>query len=166
MEKRDEASESIERSTSNTQKTIDGVALDDHRPSIRELIRDNPRAQNRLNREADAMEFDAEEVYTALERVQESYDAFEGAERRPVIDHGDNYIAYGLNGSDWYVLFGVIKQEIDDEEMQEYIARVVIKVMSDITGENWHSHNSLPLVLSEEEVRDALAYHKGAYDAP
>ncbi len=112
------------------------------------------------------MEFDSDEVYRALEHVQESYDAFEGAERRPIVDHGDYYIAFGLNGADWHALFECIRQAIDDEEKREYIARVATKVMSDITGENWHSHNSLPLVLSQEEIRDVLAYHKEAYDGP
>jgi hypothetical protein len=71
------------------------------------------------------MEFDPDEVYRALERVQENYDAFEGAERRPIVDHGDNYVAFGLNGADWHPLFEVIRRGIDDEEKQEYIARVV-----------------------------------------
>jgi len=136
------------------------------RPSVREVIRNHQRARSRLHREAEAMEFDPDEVYRALECIQENYDAFEGAERRPIVDHGENYVAFGLNGADWHPLFEVIRRGIDDEEKREYIARVVVKVMSDITGESWHSHNSLPLVLAEHEVRDVLAYHNEAYNGP
>ena len=148
-------------------KTVhDVIRMESHRPHVRELIANNQPAESRLHREAEAMKFDSEEVYHALQRVQESYDAFEAAERRPVVDHGDNYVAFGLNGSDWHALFEFIKRQINDEEMREYIARVVTKVMSDITGENWHSHNSLPLALSKREIHDVLAYHKEAYDGP
>jgi len=148
-------------------KTVDDVIrMESHRPHVRELIANNHPAESRLHREAEAMEFNSDEVYYALQRVRESYDAFEAAERRPVVDHGDNYVALGLNGGDWHALFEFIKQQIDDEEMRGYIARVVTKVMSDITGENWHTHNSLPLALSKRENHDVLAYHKEAYDGP
>jgi len=134
------------------------------RPTVREFLATHPRAQSRLHREAEAMEFDPEHVYAALERVQECYDAFEGAERRPIVDHGDNYVAFGLNGSDWHALFDLIQREVEAEEKSRYVARVVTKVMSDITGENWHSHTSLPLVLAPAEIRDVLAYHEERYD--
>jgi|GEM_PF-2038856 hypothetical protein len=148
-------------------KTVhDVIRMERHRPHARELIANNHPAQSRLHREAEAMEFDPEEVYHALQRVQESYDAFEAAERRPVVDHGDNYVAFGLNGADWHALFEFIERQIGDEEMKAYIAQVVTKVMSDITGEGWPSHNSLPLTLSRREVHDVLAYHKEAYDGP
>jgi hypothetical protein len=148
-------------------KTVDdAIRMESHRPHIRELIANNHPAESRLHREAEAMGFDPAEVYYALHRVQEGYDAFEAAERRPVVDHGNNYVAFGLNGSDWHALFGFIKRQIDDEEMRAYIAQVVTKVMSDITGENWHTHNSLPLALSEREIHDVLAYHEEAYDGP
>jgi len=65
-------------------KTVhDVIRMERHRPHARELIANNHPAQSRLHREAEAMEFDPEEVYHALQRVQESYDAFEAAERRP-----------------------------------------------------------------------------------
>jgi len=76
----------------------------------------------------------------ALQRVQESYDAFEAAERRPVVDHGDNYVAFALNGADWHALFEFIERQIDDEEMKAYIAQVATKLMSVITGGGWPSY--------------------------
>jgi hypothetical protein len=164
---RDAEFESESTSDGIAAETVDdAIRMESHRPHVRELVANNHPAESRLHREAEAMEFDADEVYYALQRVQESYDAFEAAERRPVVDHGDNYVAFGLNGSDWHVLFEFIKQQIDDEEMRAYIAQVVTKVMSDITEENWHTHNSLPLALSEREIPDVLAYHEEAYDGP
>lgn len=172
MDNQDETTNNSESMMARSLDEIPNKALRDatrensRRPSVREVIANHPNAQSRLHREAEAMEFDPEEVYNALERIQESYDAFEAAEHRPIVDSGDNYVAFELNGNDWWALFEFVRQEIDDEEMREYIAHVVTKVMSDITGESWHSHNSLPLVLTEHEVRDVLAYHKEAYDGP
>lgn len=172
MDDRDSETRNVEFEIENASdgiapKTVDdAIRMESHRPHVRELIANNHPAESHLHREAEAMEFDSDEVYHALQRVQESYDAFEAAERRPVVDHGDNYVAFALNGSDWHALFEFIKQQIDDEEMREYIALVVTKVMSDITGESWHSHNSLPLALSKREIHDVLAYHKEMYDGP
>jgi hypothetical protein len=135
-------------------------------PTIREVIADHQRAQSRLHREAEALEFYPTHVYRVLEHVQEIYDPFEGAERRPIVDHGKRYVAFGLNGADWYALFDFIRRNIDDEEQRDDIARTATKVMSDITAESWHSHNSLPLVVSQARVRDVLAYHEEAYDGP
>ncbi|WP_227130980.1 hypothetical protein [Halorubellus salinus] len=170
MDNRSENQSNSEFATTTTDDEIEAETLHDaarensHRPSVRELLADTQRGQDWLHREAEAMEFDPYEVYRALERVQENYDAFEGAERRPVVGHGENYVAFGLNGADWHALFEVIRRGIDDEEKRDYIARVVIKVMSDITGSDWRSHNSLPLLLPAGEVRDVLAYHKEVYE--
>jgi hypothetical protein len=172
MDDRDFETGNTESQIKNTSDGIaartvdDAIRMESHRPHVRELVANNHPAESRLHREAEAMEFDPAEVYYALQRVQESYDAFEAAERRPVVDHGDNYVAFGLNGGDWHALFEFIKRQIDDEEMRAYIAQVATKVMSDITGENWHTHNSLPLALSEREIYDVLAYHEEAYDGP
>ncbi|WP_323676871.1 hypothetical protein [Halorubellus sp. PRR65] len=171
MDDRDEATDIPKPETTKT--LLDGIparTLHDAfhetspRPSIRDVIANHQHAQSRLHREAEALEFYPTQVYRVLERVQESYDAFEGAERRPIVDHGNRYVAFGLNGADWYTLFDFIRRNINDEEQREDIARAATKVMSDITDENWHSHNSLPLVVSQARVRDVLAYHEEAYD--
>lgn len=134
------------------------------RPSIREFIANHPSAESRLYREAEAMEFDPTEVYDALERVQEEYDPFAGAKIRHIYGHGDNYVAFELNGGDWYHLFDFLKTEINDEEKPGYIATVITKLMSDITGEDRRSQTALPLVLSESEIPDVLAYHEEKFE--
>ena len=139
-------------------------AIDRTRPSIREFISRHQRAETRLYRMAEAMEFDPSEVYDALERVQEEYDAFDGAKIRPICCHGKNYVAFELNGGDWFYLFDLILREIDNEEIPEYIARLTTKIMADITGEDYESQTALPLGLSESEIQDVLAYHTLRYE--
>lgn len=75
-----------------TRTLHDATCVNNPRPNIREVIANYQRARGRLDREADAIEFDPNEVYRALERVQERYDVFEGAERRPVADHGGYHL--------------------------------------------------------------------------
>jgi hypothetical protein len=113
---------------------------------------------------ADAMEFDPSEVYDALERVQQEYDAFDGARLRPIYGHGKNYVVFELNGGDWFYLFDLILREIDNEEIPEYIARLTTKIMADITGEDYDSQTALPLVLSDSEIQDILAYQALRYE--
>ena len=139
-------------------------AIDRTRPSIREFISRHQRAETRLYRMAEAMDFDPSEVYDALERVQEEYDAFDGAKLRPIYCHGENYVAFELNGGDWFYLFDLILREIDNEEIPEYIARLTTKIMADITGEDYESQTALPLVLSDSEIQDVLALQTLRYE--
>jgi len=137
---------------------------------IQDLLERTDRAVDHLHREAEVMEFDPEEIYAALERIQRAYrcQIEDLSSSRLLVDYGDDYVAIALDGYEWYHLVEFIREGVTDESSVEAITRTTLEVMAEIAGAEWYCQYAVVIALPSEEVADVVKRQRdkigGGYD--
>lgn len=134
--------------------------MNENYPTIDEIV-----TEQVVLRYAEALEVPVDEVYAALERVQQTFApvAETLAEESYVLDWGDRYAVFDVKAEDWPLVRDPLTRGLEDERI---ISGVCNTVMA--THAHLHPHAgqtyALPIALSEDRLETMLATQRRLFD--
>ncbi len=132
---------------------------------IRQVVRKHDQALDTLYRNAEALEFEPEAVFSTLEYLQQSYVSHveELAEERLLISGAQNYVAFALSGYEWYYLIRSLKNSTKHKAKSNEIIQSTLEVYKQLAGDTWSSQYAIIIGLPEDKVQDIVERQRGEY---
>jgi len=132
---------------------------------IRQIVREHEQVLDTIYRNAEALEFEAEAVFSTLEYLQQSYvsQLEELADERLLISGAQNYVAFALSGYEWYHLIQSLKSNIRSNPKSDQIIQTTVEVLEILAGGTWSSRYAIIIGVPEERVDDIVERQRKEY---
>lgn len=134
--------------------------MNDHQPTIDEIV-----SKGVVLRHAEALEVPADEIFAALDRVQQAFApvAETLAEENYVLDWGDGYAVFEVKPDDWPLVRDLITRGLEDDHT---IAGVRHAVMATHAALHPHAGQgyALPIALSADRLETVLETQRRRFD--